>query len=126
MKKKGEEKGKRERKKKEKQGGNGKRKEKEKGKDKWKGKGKRGRKRERENVESDSNDDSESQSIDINAITIDNNASDDVASRTRSKMTIKARNERARLDKAQKRSQNIPSRSLKSAGFSSEVTSIEY
>ena len=50
-----------------------------------------------------SNDDSESQSIDINAITIDNNASDDVASRTRSKMTIKARNERARLDKAQKR-----------------------
>ena len=34
----------------------------------------------------------------------DNNTSDDVASRTRSKMTIKARNERARLDKAQKRS----------------------
>ena len=86
-----------------------------------KGKGKRGRKRERENVESDSNDDSESQSIDINATTIDNNASDDVASRTRSKMTIKARNERARLDKAQKRSQNIPSRSL-----TSEDGSIEY
>ena len=76
---------------------------------------------ERENVESDSNDDSESQSIDINAITIDNNASDDVASRTRSKMTIKARNERARLDKAQKRSQNIPSRSL-----TSKDGSIEY
>ena len=121
MKKKGEEKGKRERKEKEKQGGNGKRKEKEQGKDKWKGKGKRGRKKERENVESDSNDDSESQSIDINAITIDNNASDDVASRTRSKMTIKARNERARLDKAQKRSQNIPSRSL-----TSKDGSIEY
>ena len=66
----------------------------------------REREGERENVESDSNDDSESQSIDINATTIDNNASDDVASRTRSKMTIKARNERARLDKAQKRSQN--------------------
>ena len=41
-------------------------------------------------------------------------------------MTIKARNERARLDKAQKRSQNIASRSLKSAGFSSEDGSIEY
>ena len=54
-------------------------------------------------------------------ITIDNNASDDVASRTRSKMTIKARNERARLDKAQKRSQNIPSRSL-----TSKDGSIEY
>ena len=79
------------------------------------------RKKERENVESDSNDDSESQSIDINAITIDNNASDDVASRTRSKMTIKARNERARLDKTQKRSQNIPSRSL-----TSKDGSIEY
>ena len=49
-----------------------------------------------------------------------------IASRTRSNVTIKARNERARLDKVQKRSQNIPSRSLKSAGFSSEVASIEY
>ena len=49
-----------------------------------------------------------------------------VASRTRSKMTIKARNERARLDKAQKRSQNISSRSLTSARFSSEDGSIEY
>ena len=68
----------------------------------------------------------ESQSIDINATTIDNNASDDVASRTRSKLIIKARNERARLDKAQKRSQNIPSCSLKSVGSSSEVASIEY
>ena len=48
------------------------------------------------------------------------NASDDVASRTRSQMTIKARNERARLDKAQKRSQNIPSRSLTSEDESIE------
>ena len=111
---------------KEKQGGNGKRKEEEKGKDKWKGKGKRGGKRERENVESDSNDDSESQSIDINAIIIDNNASDDVASRTRSKVIIQGRKERARFDKAQKRSQNIPSCSLKSIEPSSEVASIEY
>ena len=120
------EKGKREGKEKEKQGGNGKWKEKEKGKDKWKEKGKRGRKREWENVESDCNDDSKSQSIDINATTIDNNASDDVASRTRSKVIIQARKERARLDKAQKRSQNIPSRSLKSVGSSSKVASIEY
>ena len=76
--------------------------------------------------ESDSNDDSESQSIDMNATTIDNNASDDAASRTRSKLIAKARKERARLDKAQKRSQNIPSRNLESVGSSYKVVSMEY
>jgi hypothetical protein len=64
-----------------------------------------GKKKRTGNVESDSNDDSESQSIDMNVTTIDNNASDDVASRTRSKFIyLKARKEIARLDKVQKRS----------------------
>ena len=80
-----------------------------------------------ENFERDSNDDSESQSIDMNATTIDNDASDDVASRTRSKLIVKAREERARLDKARKRSQNISSRNLESVGSSyNKVVSIEY
>lgn len=75
-------------------------------KDKWKRKGKGGRKRERENDESDSNDDCESQSIDMNVTTIDNNASGDVATRvrfnTRVKSRTKAREERARSEKARK------------------------
>ena len=51
-----------------------------------------------ENDESDSNDDSESQSIDMNATTIDNDASDDVATRVRYNTCAraKAREERAR------------------------------
>ena len=74
----------------------------------------------------DDTDASESQSININATTIDNNASDDIASRTRSKTIIQAREKRPRLDKVQTRSQNIPSCSLKSIEPSSEVASIEY
>ncbi len=58
-------------------------------------------------------------------LTMDNNASDDVASRTRSKLIVKARKERAQLDTAQKRSQNVPSRNLESVGSLYTVVSIE-
>ena len=51
-----------------------------------------------ENDKSDSNDD----------------VSGKVASRTRSRLRVKAREERARLDKARKRLQNISSRNLES------------
>ena len=59
-------------------------------------------------------------------IYINSNAPDDVASRTRSKLIVKACKESARLEKAQKRSQNIPSRNLESVGSSYKVVSIEY
>ena len=84
-----------------------------------------------ENDQSDtrSNDDSESQSIDMNATTIDNDASDNVATRTRSRgvrLRAKAREERARLEKARKRLQRIPGRNLESVESSSNSPSYEY
>ena len=64
-----------------------------------------------ENDENDNNDDCESQSISINTTTINNNALDDIAMRvkfnTRVKARVKAREERARSEKARKALQKI-------------------
>ena len=60
-----------------------------------------------ENDDSDSNDDPESQSIDMSATTIDNDASDDIATRvrfnTRVQSRVMEREDRARLYKCEER-----------------------
>ena len=66
----------------------------------------------------------------MNATTIDNDASDDVATRvrfnTRVKSRAKAREERARSEKARKALQKIRCRNLESVESSSNSPSIEY
>ena len=83
-----------------------------------------------ENDERDNNDDCESQSIDINATTIDNDAFDDVATRvrfnTRVKSRAKAREERARSEKARKALQKIRCYNSESVEYSSDSPSPEY
>ena len=66
----------------------------------------------------------------MNATTIDNDAFDDVATRvrfnTRVKSRVKAREERARSEKARKALQKIRCRNLESVESSSNSPSIEY
>ena len=66
----------------------------------------------------------------MNTTTIDNNAFDGVATRvrfnTRVKSRVKAREERARLEKARKALHKIPRRNLESVESSSNSSSYEY
>ena len=91
-----------------------------------------------ENDDSDNSDDAESQSIDTNATTIDNHASDDVATcvrfNTRVKSKVKAREERTYIyihiymkkERAWKRLQRTRYRNLESVASSSTSSSSKY
>ena len=83
-----------------------------------------------ENDESDNNDDCELQLVDIHATTIDNDAFDDVATRvrfnTRVKSRAKAREERARSEKARKALQKIRCCNSESVESSFDLPSPEY